>query len=43
MLCEMLEEMIERSKESVVSKSKKQGEYVTQKNQLLKRRQHGRW
>ena len=37
MLCEMLEEMIERSKESVVSKSKKQGEYVTQKNQLLKR------
>lgn len=37
MLCEMLEKMIDLSKESVVSKSKKQGEYVTHKDQLLKR------
>lgn len=37
MLCEMLEKMIDLSKESVVSKSKKQGEYVTHKDQLVKR------
>lgn len=37
MLCEMLEKMIATSKESIVSKSKKKGEYVTQKNQCLKR------
>lgn len=37
MLCEMLEKMIATSKESIVSKSKKKGEYVTRKNQCLKR------
>lgn len=37
MLCEMLEKMIATSKESIVSKSKKKGEYVTQNNQCLKR------
>lgn len=37
MLCEMLEKMIATSKESIVSKSKKKGEYVTQKNQCFKR------
>ena len=37
MLCEMLEKMIATPKESIVSKSKKKGEYVTRKNQCLKR------
>lgn len=37
MLCEMLEKMIAISKESIVTKSKKKGEYVTRKNQCLKR------
>lgn len=37
MLCEMVEKMIDFSKESIVSKSKKKGEYVTRKNQCLKR------
>ncbi len=37
MLCEMIEKMITISKESIVSKSKKKGEYVTRKNQCLKR------
>lgn len=37
MLCDMLEKMIATSKESIVSKSKKKGEYVTRKNQCLKR------
>ncbi|WP_317317046.1 BREX system ATP-binding domain-containing protein, partial [Peptostreptococcus russellii] len=37
MLCEMLEKMIATSKESIVSKSKKKGEYLTRKNQCLKR------
>lgn len=37
MLCEMMEWMIDISKESIVSGSKKKGEYLTQKNQCLKR------
>lgn len=37
MLCEMIEWMIDVSKESIVSGSKKKGEYLTQKNQCLKR------
>lgn len=37
MLCEMIEWMIDISKESIVSGSKKKGEYLTQKNQCLKR------
>lgn len=34
-LCEMLEEMMAISKESIISGSKKKGEYVTQKNQYF--------
>lgn len=37
MLCELIEKMVDISKESIVSKSKKKGEYVTRKNQCLKR------
>ena len=37
MLGEMLEMMIDTSKERIVFKSKKRGEYVTQKNQYLKK------
>lgn len=37
MLCEMLEKMIDISREIIVAKSKKKGEYVTQKNQCMKR------
>lgn len=37
MLCEMLEKMIAASKESIVSKSKRKGEYVSKKNQFSKR------
>ena len=37
MLCEMIEWMIDVSKESIVSGSKKKGEYLTKKNQCLKR------
>lgn len=37
MLCEMIEWMIDISKESIVSGSKKKGEYLTKKNQCLKR------
>ena len=37
MLCEMIERMLDISKENIVSKSKKKGEYVTRKNQYLKR------
>ena len=37
MLCEMIEKMLDISKENIVFKSKKKGEYVTRKNQYLKR------
>lgn len=37
MLCELIEKMIDISKESIISKSKKKGEYLTKANQILKR------
>lgn len=37
MLCELIEKMIDISKESIIFKSKKKGEYLTKTNQILKR------
>lgn len=37
MLCEMSEKVMEISKENIISRSKKRGEYVTNKDNIMKR------